>query len=121
MSKKNKNSNPVYSTAKGRLCPDCGKPASQCKCSQVGSKPDSADGIVRLRREVKGRRGKTVTTVYGIPHNPQVLLELAGEIKKRCGAGGSVKDGVVVIQGDHRQTLKRVLEEKGYTVKIAGG
>lgn len=114
------NSKPVYSTLKGKLCPNCGKPVAECICKTKNSK-SGRDEVVRLRREVKGRRGKTVTTIHGIPHNPDVLLNLAAELKKRCGTGGSVKSGVLIIQGDHRQTLKKVLEKKGYTVKLAGG
>ncbi len=76
---------------------------------------------MRVRREVKGRRGKTVTTVSGVPLASDALRELAAELKRRCGSGGSAKDGVIEIQGDHRNTLVAELEDRGYTVKLAGG
>jgi translation initiation factor 1 len=76
---------------------------------------------VRIRREVKGRKGKTITRISGLPLNDISLLELAREMKTRCGTGGTVKDGDILIQGDHRTTLKRFLEAKGYRVKLAGG
>jgi translation initiation factor 1 len=76
---------------------------------------------VRVRRETKGRRGKTVTTIDGVPLADEALRGLAAELKRRCGTGGSVKDGVIEIQGDHRDILVADLEERGYTVKRAGG
>jgi translation initiation factor 1 len=74
-----------------------------------------------VRREVKGRAGKTVTTIEGVPSKGDALEKIASELKRRCSAGGSVKDGVIVLQGDHRKTVVPMLEEKGYRVKIAGG
>jgi len=76
---------------------------------------------VRVRREVKGRRGKTVTTISGVPLPADALRALAAELKRRCGTGGSAKDGVIEIQGDHRDALVEELEARGYTVKLAGG
>jgi translation initiation factor 1 len=76
---------------------------------------------VRVRREVKGRRGKSVTTVSGIPLAAEGLRLLAGELKRRCGSGGSAKQGVIEIQGDHRDTLIAELEARGYEVRRAGG
>ncbi len=110
----------VYSTASGRICPSCGKPVGECACSRERPNPQS-DGIVRIRREVKGRRGKTVNTITGIPLHGEALLELAAALKKRCGTGGTAKDGVIIIQGDHRDILIAELEKKGYTVKRTGG
>ncbi len=101
----------VYSTARGRVGSDPATPP----------RADRGDGIVRVRREVKGRRGKTVTTISGVPLASDALRELAGELKRRCGSGGSAKDGVIEIQGDHRDTLVVELEDRGYTVKLAGG
>jgi translation initiation factor 1 len=80
-----------------------------------------ADGVVRVRREISGRRGKPVTTIAGVPLAEDGLRELAGELKRRCGSGGTAKDGVIEIQGDHRDAVIAVLEQKGYTVKRAGG
>jgi translation initiation factor 1 len=98
------------------------------EAGRIGSKQDPVpprrprgDGIVRVRREVKGRRGKTVTTIEGVPLPDDDLRELGSELKRRCGTGGSVKDGVIEIQGDHRDILITELEGHGYTVKRAGG
>ena len=79
------------------------------------------DGIVRVRRETKGRGGKTVTTVSGVALASDALRDLAKELKQRCGTGGAVKDGVIEIQGDHRTPIVAALEERGYEVKLAGG
>ncbi len=79
------------------------------------------DGAVRIRREVKGRRGKPVTTVFGLPLDAAALRELASELKRRCGTGGSCKDGVIEIQGDHRDRIAADLVARGYRVKRAGG
>lgn len=113
----------VYSTEQGRVCPACGKPAIRCACRKGKRKepPAHGDGIVRVRREIKGRRGKTVTTISGAPVDDRRLKELAKHLKRRCGTGGSVKDGIIVIQGDHRDILITELQDLGYTVKRAGG
>ena len=79
------------------------------------------DGIVRVRRETQSRGGKTVTTVSGVGLAEDALRALAGELKRRCGTGGSVKDYVIEIQGDHRDVVVEELEKRGYTVKRAGG
>ncbi len=76
---------------------------------------------MRVRREVKGRRGKTVTTISGVPLPESELRDLAGELKRSCGSGGAAKAGVIEIQGDHRNVLVRELEARGYSVKLAGG
>lgn len=112
----------VYSTEEGRICPKCGKPVQFCECNK--KKPVSAvkqDGIVRLRIERKGRGGKTVTLVEGLPNQEELLKELARDLKKQCGTGGSVKNGIIEIQGDVRDTVMKVLQEKRFTVKKAGG
>jgi translation initiation factor 1 len=79
------------------------------------------DGIVRVRRETSGRGGKTVTTIQGVPLASDALDALAGELKRACGTGGTVRDYVIEIQGDHRAKLVALLEAKGYVVKLAGG
>jgi translation initiation factor 1 len=110
----------VYSSGSGQTCPHCEKPIARCVCRK-SPRADRGDGIVRIRREVKGRRGKTVTTISGIPLPEDELRALAGELKRSCGTGGSAKEGVIEIQGDHRDTLAESLRERGYTVKLAGG
>ena len=121
-----KNSRPVYSTDRGRICPDCGRSADQCRCApkkkqDPGLRPAfPLDGVVRVQRETKGRKGKAVTVVYGIPLEEEGLLRFARVLKQRCGAGGSVKNGAIVIQGDHRETLVREMEREGYPVKVSG-
>ena len=118
------NSRVVYSTESGRICPKCHSPISACKCKKKRTESKSqikSDGIIRIRREVKGRKGKTVTTISGFDLDNKAVNLLSKQLKQHCGAGGSVKDGVVIIQGDHRDTVKGFLEGKGYTVKLAGG
>jgi len=110
----------VYSTDFGRACQKCGKPIAQCTCRKQAARAP-LDDVVRVRREVKGRKGKTVTTVSGVPLDDGELRELASDLKHLCGAGGSVKDGVVVIQGDHCDALVTFLQGRGYTVKRSGG
>lgn len=119
-----KNSRLVYSTESGRVCPQCGKTPAQCACKKKKSAsatvPFPADGTVRIRRETSGRGGKTVSAIYGLPTSVD-LNDLARRLKQRCGTGGSVKDGAIIIQGDHRETLQLELVKQGYTVKLAGG
>ena len=76
---------------------------------------------MRVRREVKGRKGKTVTTISGVPLDEDGLRELASDLKRHCGTGGSVKDGVIIIQGDHGDTLIPLIQKRGYVVKRSGG
>ena len=110
--------NLVYSTDKGRLCPDCHAPVSNCKCN---SDQMVGDGNVKIKREIKGRGGKTVTTVSGIPLKQSELKVFAKKLKQACGTGGAVKLGIIEIQGDHRKKLLKVLEDEGYSAKLAGG
>ncbi len=114
----------VYSSEHGRMCPHCGLPAKRCQCRANPRKRDAVpegDGIVRVRRETKGRGGKTVTTLTGILLSEPDLKQLAKELKRRCGGGGAVKNGVIEIQGDHRDVLVEELEKRDFKVKRAGG
>ena len=118
--KKDDNYGTVYSTGQGRLCPACGKSPAHCTCRST--KPAvQGDGIVRVGRETKGRRGKAVTVITGVPLDHVRLLKLAQELKQKCGSGGTVKDSVIEIQGDHRDKLVEELKKRGYTVKRSGG
>jgi len=116
----------VYSSEQGRMCPRCRKPHSRCKCGEkIAARAAAIDAsrnpFVYVGRESKGRKGKTVTTVEGLPLAGDELKQLSGELKRRCGTGGAVKDGVVEIQGDHRDVLVAELESRGYKVKRRGG
>ncbi|GHC38258.1 translation initiation factor Sui1 [Aidingimonas halophila] len=113
----------VYSTDEGQLCPDCRRPVDECECQDRAEQERLADldGIVRIRRETSGRKGKGVTIVDGVPLPTEELKALAKALKQRCGTGGALKNGVIEIQGDQRDTLKRELANRGFTVKLAGG
>ena len=100
----------VYSTETGRIKPQDKQPELT-----------QSDGIVRIRRETKGRKGKGVTTLSGIDLDPSELKQLAKQLKQLCSTGGSIKNGVIEIQGDHRDKLKAELEKRHFTVKLAGG
>ena len=102
--------NLVYSTDGGKIK----QPAEKKKAPE-------GDGVIRIHRETKGRKGKGVILIKGLQLDEKALKELAKEIKKRTGTGGSVKDFVIEIQGDQRELVKTLLEKKGYTVKLAGG
>ena len=108
----------VYSTDAGRHCPDCSQPVDACVCQQ---QLPEGDGIARVRRESKGRGGKTVTTVSGVLLAAEPLKELAAALKRRCGTGGAIKDGVIEIQGDHVELLIGELNKRGFTARKSGG
>ena len=110
----------VYSTDAGRMCPDCRKPVASCICRQLQALP-KADGVVRVSRETKGRGGKSVTLVKGLSLDVLALAALGKQLKAACGSGGTVKDGVIEVQGDHCDTLVVALQKQGYTAKRAGG
>lgn len=112
----------VYSTDKGFLAPVAEKktPGAGRRDAGKTAAPPS-DGIVRISRETKGRKGAGVTLVRGLSLPPDQLKALAGQLKQRCGSGGTVKDGVIEIQGDHRQLLLAELSKQGCKVKLAGG
>ena len=114
----------VYSTESSKICSSCQKPVSKCTCKKKEPRSQTNikyDGIIRIQREVKGRKGKTVTTLSGFLITDAELKNLATRLKCRCGTGGSVKDGVIIIQGDHRDTLVVELKNQGFNVKISGG
>ena len=114
------NYRPVYSDETGRLCLKCGKPIKGCICKKSGT-ARAGDGIVRISRSTAGRKGKGVTIVTGVPLEGAALKELAKQLKQKCGSGGTLKDGVIEIQGEHRDQLIEELQKLGWTVKRAGG
>ena len=120
MKTQNKGTGLVYSTEFGKMCPGCNKPAAKCICQKHQVLPKS-DGIVRLSRETKGRKGKGVTLITGVPLDNEGLKKLAKSLKQKCGSGGSLKNGVIEIQGDHRDVREEELGSLGYKVKRAGG
>jgi translation initiation factor 1 len=109
----------VYSTSEGRICPGCSNPIDRCTCRRKEALPKK-DGIVRVSRSSKGRKGKVVTLVTGVPLTEGQLKALALKLKQRCGAGGTIKDGTIEIQGEHRNLLVAELAELGYRVKRSG-
>jgi len=118
-----KNSRPVYSTESGRLCPGCGRAGSACQCKHVkqAKMNAQADGIIRVSRETKGRKGKGVTLISGFQGSEDELKMLGKRLKQLCGTGGTVKNGVIEIQGDVRNKIVEILKQEGRQVKLAGG
>jgi translation initiation factor 1 len=117
---KRRGSHAVYSTELGRLCPQCQRAIAACVC-RTDRPAGAGDGVVRLRRESKGRGGKAVTVIEGIPERPDKLKLICKQLKQRCGVGGAVKGSQLEIQGDQRCTCKQQLETMGYRVKVSGG
>jgi len=109
----------VYSTDAGRMCPGCRQPVAACTCGQPAV--PAGDGTVRVSRETKGRGGKAVTLVRGLALDAAALAALAKQLKAACGSGGTVKDGVIEVQGDHVDKVIAALRQGGHAVKRAGG
>jgi translation initiation factor 1 len=112
----------IYSTGIGSLCPNCRRAVAECVCPKGA--PGAARGkpaAVRVGREVKGRAGKGVTTVSGLPLSSSDLDALATRLKKRCGSGGTVREGVIEVQGDHRDVIVAELARMGWSAKKSGG
>jgi translation initiation factor 1 len=100
------------------MCPGCGWPEGDCKCSQqTGRQSVPTKVVAKLRVEKKGRGGKTVTVVFDLPRNDEFLKELSQELKRACGTGGSTSDNTVELQGDVRDRVRELLVKKGYAVK----
>jgi translation initiation factor 1 len=112
----------VYSTETGRMCPDCRQPVGACLCkANARAAVVAGDGVVRVSRETKGRGGKAVTLIKGVALDAAGLIALAKALKAACGTGGTVKEGVIEIQGDHIDRIMAALQAKGHKVKRAGG
>ena len=116
---KSKSGGLVYSTDSGRMCPACRQPVVNCTCKVAAIPP--ADGVVRISLQTKGRGGKSVTLVKGLPLDVVALAALAKQLRSACGTGGTVKDSVVEVQGDHVATVMAALQKLGYDVKRSGG
>lgn len=110
----------VYSTEHGKMCPACRNSLAECICSRNAAIPAS-DGIVRVSRETKGRKGKGVTLIKGLTLDTLALVQLGKQLKTACGSGGTVKDGVIEIQGDHCELVIENLKKQGWVVKRVGG
>jgi translation initiation factor 1 len=113
----------VYSTEAGRMCPACRQPMAQCRCKALAAAAaaPAGDGIARVSLDTKGRRGKGVTVISGVPLGAAALAQLGKQLKAACGSGGTVKDGVIEVQGDHREAVMAALQKQGFRVKRAGG
>jgi translation initiation factor 1 len=109
----------VYSTDAGRMCPACRQPIAACICGR--QTVPAGDGIVRVSRETKGRAGKGVTLVKGLALDAAALAALGKRLKAACGSGGTVKEGVIEIQGDHVERVIELLTKDGRVTKRAGG
>ena len=109
----------VYSTDAGRMCPDCRQPIANCICKAQAL--PKTDGVVRVSRETKGRGGKSVTLVQGLALDSLALAALGKQLRAACGSGGTAKDGVIEVQGDHCDAVMAALQKQGYNVKRAGG
>lgn len=119
-SKSDSNKGVIYSTDSGEICPDCGKPVNSCFCHNRRSGLPN-DGIIRVSRETKGRKGSGVTIVSGVPLDAASIKKLAKQLKQKCGTGGTVKSGIIEIQGDQRDKVVEELSRLGYQVKRSGG
>jgi len=111
----------VYSTETGRMCPDCRQPLAQCECKTKAKAAPSGDGIARVSRQSKGRGGKTVTLVQGLALDAPALAALGKQLRSACGSGGTVKDGVIEVQGDHCDLIVAALKKQGHKAVRAGG
>jgi translation initiation factor 1 len=109
----------VYSTESGRMCPGCRQPIAQCRCNAAPA--PRGDGIVRVSREKQGRGGKTVTVVRGLDLEAEALADYGRKLRSACGSGGTAKDGVLEVQGDHVDRVIALIQADGRTVKRAGG
>ncbi len=110
----------VFSTDSGKMCPGCDNPIAECTCHKGKMAPDG-NGIVRVGRETKGRKGKGVTLITGVDGSPAELKKLCKQLKSKCCSGGTVKEYTIEIQGDHRNIVMEELKKQGWTVKQSGG
>jgi translation initiation factor 1 len=121
MSKMNEKGGLVYSTEFGRTCPVCRKALTACTCKAASAQAPVGDGKVRVSRQTKGRGGKCVTVVRGLALDGTQLAALGKQLRAVCGAGGTVKDGVIEVQGDHCEQMLEALKKMGHDARLAGG
>ena len=110
----------VYSTGVGRMCPGCLRPLADCVCRDKSRSRTGSGGVV-VSPETRGRKGAGVTLISGLPLSDADLVRLAKSLKSRCGVGGTVRNGVIELQGDQRSKVRTLLEAEGHTVKLSGG
>lgn len=103
------------------MCPECRRVLAECVCKAATKTLPAADGVVRVTRETKGRGGKSVTIVKGLALDPLALALLGKQLRTACGSGGTVKDGVIEVQGDHCERIIEALKKYGHSAKRAGG
>lgn len=115
--KDRENARIVYSSAAGKICRGCGLPERGCTCAQAASEPVPTRPVARLRMEKKGRGGKTVTVVFGLPNNAAFLKDLSQELKRACGTGGTATEDGVELQGELRDRVRELLGARGFLVK----
>ncbi|MEC5164016.1 MULTISPECIES: translation initiation factor Sui1 [unclassified Janthinobacterium] len=111
----------VYSTEVGRTCPECRQAVAECGCKAQAKTAPAGDGVVRVSRSTKGRGGKSVTLVKGLVLDAIALALLGKQLRTACGCGGTVKDGVIEVQGDHCDLVVDALKKRGHNAKRAGG
>jgi translation initiation factor 1 len=111
----------VYSTELGRTCPECRRALAECVCKATAKAAPAGDGAVRVSRQTKGRGGKSVTVIKGLALDSVALALLGKQLRTACGSGGTVKDGVIEVQGDHCELVMEVLKTHGHSAKRAGG
>ena len=111
----------VYSTESGRTCPKCRMALAQCTCKAKERSAPAGDGVVKVSRQTKGRGGKAVTLVTGLALDADALAVLGKQLRTACGCGGTVKDGVIEVQGDHCEKVMEALKKQGYQPKRVGG
>jgi translation initiation factor 1 len=125
MAAKDQGASIVYSTGSGRMCAGCRRPSAQCACrgrdGTAQRAATMAGAPVRVGRATQGRAGKGVTVITGLPLAAPQLEALAAEFKRQCGSGGTVRDGAIEIQGEHRDRIVRELARRGFSPKRSGG
>jgi translation initiation factor 1 len=111
----------VYSTESGKMCPECRQAIARCLCKSALKAVPAGDGVARVSRQTKGRGGKSVTVITGLALDALALASLSKQLRTACGSGGTVKDGVIEVQGDHCERVIEMLKKAGHNAKRTGG